>query len=476
MTRLELRIPAYMQIKTPKTMFQAGPPPAPSTVGPKLMGFVYYTWQTNTPTDHSITAVTASPHRRGYNYDSVWRPFFLGRGLSVGQWSTTNADDNTDHVWEYSLNNSTGALVNDGAGNSTRYVQLRGTAVFHYASALDYFCAGHGYGAGHAATIRALSNVGTRCGIGFFNYESINQGVQFNPYLETVRMSARLHPLTAETTDCAEGAAQPNKNTYRCTAIDKYEDSGLIGSLCTGSYPAGMVACPHDAGRHAGLPANATVFTHHTWECDVRERDLSADIIGTLGSMDALMQTTGNTYDWQLWDNCIEDPYLSAAKNNFPAAYTSAAYRGSRSVSAAERTGWKGHLQNLQDLYASKPADFIWANTYGYRTNAYSVQDIRNRWCEGFFLADGTTALDTLVNVKQRILNAKNDGALICINAQADSNAAAWGTGAGPGGIYGTWAQLFDYINSIDAWSNVAVMVGRDSNAMFHQTGMRTPV
>ncbi len=193
----------------------------------QTMIFNFYTYNSANPLDWSVATMTSRPYRRGFNW-TVWRAFFLGRGLEV-QLNGTGSDWNgTAHVYEY-------------AQGGFEWVLFRGVGNFHFASAVNWAITGFNPPAEHFREMKRLSKVGTKCISGFQNFESINQrpahlGTPDAVRGEPMRAVSRGFPLTAA--PAAEGAGT-GKGAYGCTAIDKGSNENIITSTLTCSTNIG---------------------------------------------------------------------------------------------------------------------------------------------------------------------------------------------------------------------------------------------
>lgn len=476
--------PRYVELKAPVLVEHANPAifsprrfpgmqPPPGDTAPageflKLFGFIFYTWDLEDESDHTVETLRATPVIRGYGYTSTWRPWLLARGLTIG--TGPAADLPANHVWEYSVD-ANGNLVPEGTYPSTPMVQFRGVSIFEVGSRFDWLFCGHAVPAAHVAEFKSRSTIGTKVGVGLLNFESFQQSRQWNSALQPIDDALRPYVLTA-----VSGCDGLGSNAYGCTAIDKYEHDrpedydpsipGHIPDSCSSKYRVGAVGCPHTPA-HGSLPAYAgsypTFSGKHTWDADVRSNAAIQALVAAIRGLDY------RGYDCHLYDN-VSAPYKGSAKNSFPASYTFEAYRGTRSSTPSLRTGWKGFLQHLGAAYSGNPSDFIWGNCYEPLTY-YSYDDLANRWVEHFFRPpSGANQLESWTALDARIRAAVAAGIRFAINVEPGI-AAAWATTIGPGYTYGNWPTLVSLVDSLSAWNLVAACALR--SYIFHQAGMR---
>lgn len=446
-----------------------------------LWGFLFYDWNTSNASDFTTgtavgngTGIQCARMGKGYNYATVWEPWLKARLAARGiPWSPGTAVGSPDITEvRYWTAFSGGSRTSAGT-----FVELAGMIALEVAAAMDVVVLGHSPPIEHVNKIKQLSTIGTKVLTGLHNYASINQRTDTYARLEELRSVSRGYPLAGKV---GSGCSGGNVNRYGCTAIDWYESSGSgVGGtwpLCTGtpSYAAGLVACPHDSGRHASLPANATIATSHTWECDVSDAAYQTDIVDAYVQYVSDYYASGGTYkiDGMLVDNMLNDTYSADSTLAYPTAYDSIAFRA----------GWIAMMANWQTQIAGdsghQSKDFFrWANTADTVAN-YSATHIKNRWSENFFVESDGSSRRSKANVLAAIQTAKSNN-LRLVMGMTGTNAYAdyWATTAGANdpATYGSWSEVIGKIAELGAWNNMYVQALRQTSGgyIFWQEGFR---
>lgn len=454
------------------TMRPSNPPAEAGSTLP-LWGFLFYEWNSADPNDFSTTTLQGNPFQKGLNWGK-WDDFLRARiaargGIYANE--VVNGDANS------------GTFV-PGAGN---WIMLKGLANIDMGSALNICVLGNSPPRQHIRAIKAASKVNTEVHTGLHNFQSVNQQA-YSTYtaLEPARLVSRGFPLAGAATS---GCSSNTLNRYGCTAIDEYEGNatGVLSWPTCGPDAASwtnIVGCPHDAGRHAGLPANAPNFTKHVWECDVtssaHRTALAAEWVNYCNS-----QYNG-TYNWEidgmLIDNMRQDVYTGDATNAspLPTQLAQVAYRqGWRDMQAA----WAAALASSGR--AKDGGRFRWANCTDL-TGAYDQNALRNRWVELFFVntsGSGPRPWAGANGILEGLQRAKAEGLRIVLgltDLQSGTFAQQfyWAStdGGQTPGTNGTWAQIYSTLDGLDYFENVYAQAVRQTTAggwAFWQQGWR---
>lgn len=421
----------------------------------KLQFYFQYTWTFNQSDPLDFAACDGVWLKKGYNYE-VWRDAVAARIIARG-------------------GNPAAQIIED----ATR-IRFVGEAV------LDFCSMGHVVMTGaHVPPVEQLDEIRRRShhamevGLELVGFETINQGSNWRAILHELRNVARAHVLDG---DPASGCGSEGLNGYGCPAIDKEESRDRTGGECDPdrNWTPGIVACPHTP-PHAGLPANAPVFTKHTWDIDVTAAgdetyasEYAGLVAGWLESHGYIVGSAPNRefrIDGILFDNVLSRPYKGTASNGYPAWYTDAAYQGNEAGGAGS-TGWKGFFYQLKEQltgFGTHGGDTTWHGMPGFvwgnapeSVDIYSQHDLRNRWIEHFFRTwvDGTFVRKTLDQINADIaLLVGQDIRFSIGGSDGPGNVTAWFTSPGPGGVYGTWADILAQVEAVDGFDHCFVAI-----------------
>lgn len=457
--------------------------------------YMFYEWNKNDPTDISTpraavsgSGLRGSRSQKGFRYATIWEPFLRARTEARGRpWSPgaavldASGDDITEVRYWTAFSGGT-----RGTSGSHTWVEFYGEINLDVAAAHKVVMLGNAAPLYHMQKIASKTLCETECITGLQNFESINQRVESYLALEPARLVSRGFPVGTEPTS---GCAADGLNRYGCPVVDQVEgdQSGLVFPTCAGSpsYTAGVLACPHDAGPHAGLPANAPVFTKHVWSCDVTSTTYQDALVAAWRTFSDLY-TDGGTWRIKglLVDLMNDAPQTGQATTAYPVAYTATLYRaGWRSLTAkwlANITA-SGRCLNL--------TGFRWANCTDLLNN-YSVADMPNRFVEGFFIdpsgnksrrwtADpGDPVEYGIQNALERIATSGMRAVLAYQGAFRDQDTWAQTSGGESPAVNGTWAMIASEVNRLQSWRSTYVNTLRTNTIgyMFHQEGIRPPV
>lgn len=387
--------------------------------GLKTMIWQTYTFNQGTVTDFSQNNGTS--YLKGYNWE-VWRDAVRSRVVARGG----------DPATEIVETASTIAFMDE--------------ALLDLMSLADYAVMdSHSPPQHHVDTVRAKSNVGTQVGFALFNFESINQAPAWHPVLDALRDQAKGFILSPDPTS---GCNNDGNNGYGFPVIDKFESRDRTGSECSGSWPAAKIANP---------PADATdLATKHSWECDIGVGRYPEDLVSTFREdyIAEYYDSGGGVpgFDFGIWDNLLINPF-ALTTNDFPSHYTNDYYRGA----------WREFLSQMRSEFGS---DFVWANGPD-SLEVYSLSDCAQRFIEHWF-RNGNGSLKTLEDLQSSISVSANAGGLTMAvggiwDSFGNSQIRDWWESDGPGGEYGTWSQLRNYINTLDVRDKVIVNCGRST-------------
>lgn len=471
-TFLTRSVPVYLQPGRPTPLRVGRPvpnlggvaaPPAVEASALPLWCFLFYTFNQANPNDFaSITA--SSPMIKGYNW-AQWKTVLTAMILARG-------------------GNPEAEMVEDAST-----VTLVGQVHLDLARTCDWAAFGHSVPMEHLLYVKANSTApnGTRVITGLNNFESVNQGVEWNPWLENERLAMRAY---ASGSKAGSGCLSDGKNRYGCTCIDQFErqNSGVSSGQwpCGGTvaYPAGIVACPHTP-VHGSLPPNATVNTKHTWDTDIAQdgSEMASVLIEALEARMDAHYVSGSKYVWNgaMYDNMLT--YKGFEPTEGPTVIPVDAendqvgrWNAWRNFGIAQQAFATGNPKILN------PDDWFWANTSDLET-VYSASHVRNRWVEFFFVkTDGSGArLWAGANgIQDALQRAKASGLRIVLGITGTfTGQNVWATtSGGPNpATTGTWANIVTEVDALDAWENVLVQCARQTSGghIFLQAGMRQP-
>jgi hypothetical protein len=500
--RIHLRtVPLQIEVRQPHNIFlgrgQGEAPPAPTTNRLRIGMQVFHTWDFANPTTYTPAKIQTSTFLRGYNYQT-WKDALTARIVARG-------GTPSDEIVE--------------AGSNPGTVQLKGLAFFDAASMCDYVWVRIGTPLAQVLEIQARSRIGTKVGFFFFNFESHNIAPQYTAAEEALRQISKqnfLDSLTSTTSRgtwssgatyaigdwvshldgdsvtrkyiCIQGHTNhvpPNTNYwgdggcdgaglngYSSRTIDKYESNDRSGSPCAATWnPSNYVIANPKVN-------DAATGSKHTADCDVRDGDYVQALVTQFDTHDSPYYVAGSViypmrYQMQLWDNLLDQPYKGFAVNDYPSGYDVTAYRGS--FSGQTWTGWKGLTGQLLARYSHQGSDFFWCNTgektpdstpvSGESVGFYTAAEIPNRYVEFFFAKPGTNNVQrTLASIQQGIDDAAAHGLRIALGALTGIG-APWATTAGPGPIYGLWADIRTRVESQNAFDKVIPVAARSTSS-----------
>jgi len=436
----------------------ASPPPAL-----ELWCFLFYTWNLADPND--FASIAGAVMQKGYNWN-VWR-------VVLREMCTARGGDPDAEIVE-----------------TVSTVQLFGLSNLDLARTCKVAVFGHSAPKEHIQYVRANSTApgGTECYTGLQNFESVNQGPEFNPILEAERLIGRTYATGSAATS---GCNSDGKNRYGCTCIDQFErqDSGVSQAQwpCGGTvaYPAGIVACPHTPA-HGSLPPNATVFTKHVWDTLVATEHVGiTDEL--VQSMEARLEAHYVESGKYVLHGCLYDNMRMGRTFSIPDGPTNL-HITAEADHDLYNAGWR-YFSAAVGTWANSnakvlvPSKFFWANCSDL-TTVYTASDVRNRWVEFFFVktdGSGSRLWAGANGIQEALQRAKADDLRIVLGITGSFTAQhIWATtAAGPNpGTNGTWAQIHDEVEALDAWGNVYVQCARQTSGgyIFWQEGWREPL
>lgn len=417
-------------------------------------------------------------------------------------------------IWEDALTtriNARGGTPEDEIIHSGSLVQFRGEAVFDLASMMDLVILAHQPPPAHVREIKARSTApnGTKVVFGFFNYESINQGPSWQAKTDEWRDLLRQHPLAGAPTS---GCDSDGLNAYDCTVIDqfeKFDSNGTPGGqwpdLCVpgASWPANYIACPHDAGRHAGLPANAIPGVVHSWDVDLDSLTAGAtdnrnieDMLTFLDDIYDLPESGGFGYstagpaaryhpwtiDGMLVDNLKTTPFKGTSTLDYPSGYTTK-YKPAWDLFLQTWADWQAQELTLPggpypSRWASGDDWGLWCN-YSDEVTNFTPTQIRNRFSEFFFVSGGSSPR-TWTEIAEGIERIAANGIRVIMGSIGSfASQQAWSTTTGgvTPGVHGTWASIYNKIKEVEAFDQIFAQAIRQSSTayVYWQEGWREP-
>lgn len=343
-------------------------------------------------------------------------------------------------------------LVDEGSA-----IRCKGEALLDLASMCDVVVLGHDPPFEHIAAIKARSTApgGTKVILGFHNFESINQAVQWQAKWNGIRDILKPYMVRGS---AGSGCDFSSVNAYGWDGIDQFErnDSrGIPGQsvadLCADNptWPPGYISIP---------PTDATnPETKHSWDVDVYRYSNSGDpasarLAAFWASMAAVADAPaasagyGPTRPWGfdgwLFDNLKGNPYKGESTLDYPAAYP-----------GQYPDGWRAFLESF-GLYFDSGAGAggfeetdmaLWAN-YGSSVSTYTRTQIRNRFSEHAFRTGptGASPVDWEDIDANLTLQAQHGHRVVLGQVGTVGLAAYWYTttgGANPN-QHGDWARL----------------------------------
>ena len=390
----------------------------------KTAAFLTYTYSDQDPDDPS--GIESSSMLKGYNADVV---------LDVVR----------DKLATLALD---GNVNDDGTS-----VSFEGWAALIFLSLFDVAIMGeHLQPLSHVEAIRSLAAPRQIEIIqGFVNLESINQAAPHNALWEPLRDLSKANWLPADPTS---GPGGDGENAYGCTAIDYFED--LPWTIATTNDAIG---CPPVDASHPS--------TKHSWVVDVGASGYAAGWAATLaGILEAryIDAFAAMQLDGVLCDNGLTGPLrTSAATNGFPASYTDERYHD-------------GFVEALDAVRVSLPSS--WVNTADH-LDFWSASEFPHRFVEHWFRKfSGSFVKRTLGELQASIAAMRSAGVRIMPGGlSGPGSVTGWFTGPGPGGVYGTWADLAEKVAEVDGFGHFVVQSARATSGgwLYWQPEFRHP-
>lgn len=458
-------IPVSVGIRMPREFgsgaFGTTPVPAENNLRP--FAFFFYTFNLADPND--FDSIICTRMQKGANYsrfDDALRARITNRGGTP--------DDEIKYYTAQTGGTESAAgqfveLRKKAALDAARMMGPKGIAVFGHSPPKEH--------------LEYAAAEGTTVGTALHNLESINQGPEFNPILDQERAeliddSYILAPKA--TSGCnADGLA-----AYGCPVIDKSEASDASNpNVCTPgtTWTANSIACPHST-PHAGLPSAATPGFKHSWDIDMRF--LNEFLPGVLTAQQAKLQTHYVGADGkyvvrlQINDNHAQNKFKGTSSCQYPDDYTDAVYQAFTKEADAQIIGFWSADTKVHDA-----SFFHWANCTDLE-GVYSVNDLRNRWVEFFFVdPSGASARPWLGTngIQNALQRAKASGLRIALGMTGTfqgQNSWATTTGGPVPAVNGRWTDIVNQVRADNSFENVYVQVLRQTAGgyCFHQDGI----